>query len=119
MVQVAVAVDWHRSRQDAWEKRRIVHEGRRSHLVDGNLHRALLRSDSWSFCSSFSECDGHLSEGRRSHSPSNTILCLDPSEDVGLSQSKGSVTGCGEQNSKSWQNEYNEKRIRFENKKAR
>jgi hypothetical protein len=78
MVQVAVAVGWHRSRQDAWEKQRIVHGGPRTGLlVDGNLHRALLRCDSWSFCSSFSECDGHLSEGRRSHSLSNTILCLD------------------------------------------
>jgi hypothetical protein len=59
MVQVAVAVGWHRSRQDAWETRkRIVHEGRRtSLLVDGNLHQALLRCDSWRFCSSFSECD--------------------------------------------------------------
>ena len=79
MVQLAVAVGWHHSHQDAWEKQRIVYEGRRtSFRLDDNLHRALLRYDFWSFCSSFSECDGHLSEGRRSHSLSNTILCLDP-----------------------------------------
>ena len=78
MVQVAVAVGSHRSRRDAWEKQRIVHGRRMSLLQDDNLHRALLRCDFWSFCSSFSECDGHLSEGRRSHSLSNKILCLDP-----------------------------------------
>ena len=78
MVQVAVAVGWHRSPQDAWEKRQIVHGGRRtSLLLDGNLHRALLRCESWSFCSFFFEYDGHLSEGRHSHSLSNTILFLD------------------------------------------
>ena len=78
MVQVAVAVGWHHSHQDAWEKQRIVHARRTSLLEDGSLHRLLLRFDSWSFCSSFSECDGHLSEGRRSHLLSNMSLCLDP-----------------------------------------
>ena len=78
MVQVAVAVGSHHSRQDAWEKQRIVHGRRTSLLQDGNLHRVLQRCDFLSFCSSFSECDGHLSEGRRSHSLSNKILCLDP-----------------------------------------
>ena len=68
MVQVVVAVGWHHSHQDAWEKQRIVHGGRRmTLLVDDNRHRVLLRCDSWNFYSSFSECDEHLSEGRRSH----------------------------------------------------
>ena len=79
MIEVAVAVGWHRSRQHAWEKQRIVHGGHRtSLLVDGNLHRALLRCDFWNFYSSFCECDGHLSEDQRSHSLSNMIPCLDP-----------------------------------------
>ena len=79
MVKVAVAVGWHRSRQDAWEKQRIAHGGHRmSLLVDGSLHRALPRCDFWNFYSSFSECDGHPSEGQHSHSLSNMILCLDP-----------------------------------------
>ena len=79
MAEVAVAVGWHRSHQDVWERQRIVHVGHRtSLLVDDNLHRVLLRCDFWNFYSSFSECDGHLSEGQHSHSLSNTILCLDP-----------------------------------------
>lgn len=78
MVEVAVAVGWHHSHQYAWEKQRIVYEGHRmTLLVDDNLHQALLRYDLWNFYSCFFGCNGHLSEGQRSHLLSNMILCLD------------------------------------------